>query len=171
MFWSPRIAKKGCLKASLVVILWLGSLINIFLQRSMQLLLTAENGCLVLKFGYSYLIILKVWRFSDDWNGRDLQTMRYMMTPSAHTSTSLWYGYFSKTSGATYAGVPQLSITGSRLDTILDNPKSVILTCFTFWHSYRLPSSSTRIFSGLMSLCRIPQPCRYWTPSRSYFKI
>jgi hypothetical protein len=70
------------------------------------------------------------------------------MIPADHISTSFLYPYLRRTSGATYAGVPQLSIINSVGTTIFERPKSVI---FIFVISSVSGSFSIKIFSGLRS--------------------
>jgi hypothetical protein len=80
--------------------------------------------------------------------------MRYMITPRDHKSTSLPYGFYSKTSGATYDKVPN----GSRLDSfgpiILERPKSTIFKLDL------LSSETKRMFSGFKSLWATPKEWR-----------
>eukprot|EP00760_Papus_ankaliazontas_P009183 PhM_4_TR13977/c4_g7_i9/m.15610 len=88
-------------------------------------------------------------------------THMYIVTPSAHTSVALpWKGTPCTTSGAWNMGVPFIdSRTSSSRSKfacrMVLTPKSA---------SLHVPSSPTRMFSGLMSMCTTLWLCRYWSP-------
>ena len=54
------------------------------------------------KSGLSYIVYLAISLSSSSSKGRTLLKSKYIITPKLHRSTSLPYGFYNRTSGATY---------------------------------------------------------------------
>lgn len=144
------LAIQGCALISSTVILLAGSATRILPTKSFA---SAETMPQV-STSKSYLqdfIYSKSLKLSSSQNGGVPERRMNATTPILQISHSLPYGFYSRTSGATQPGVPQVVLASDSSSSILANPKSAIFSDI-------IPKSfdCKRRFSGLISLCKIP---------------